>query len=245
MDESSTQKRGGTGVAIISPNGVILKYGVQLKFPITNDEAEYEAILISLRIAQTLGVKNALVRSDSQLVIGQVKGDFEANEIRMQRYLKLVNQLVSNFDRVEFVEVPLDQNAESDVVARSALADNQAKVTDWKLEELNSPSIKEFQSFPVHTRIGWTSPFLSYLKDGRLPPNPDKAKKIQKRAARFTVLNDKLYKKGFSQPYLRCVEEEEAKYVLEEVHGSICNDHMGAKSLVRKIIWASYFWPTM
>ena len=124
MDESSTQKRGGTGVAIISPNGVILKYGVQLKFPITNDEAEYEAILISLRIAQTLGVKNALVRSDSQLVIGQVKGDFEANEIRMQRYLKLVNQLVSNFDRVEFVEVPLDQNAESDVVARSALANN-------------------------------------------------------------------------------------------------------------------------
>ena len=150
MDESSTQKRGGTGVAIISPNGVILKYGVQLKFPITNDEAEYEAILISLRIAQTLGVKNALVRSDSQLVIGQVKGDFEANEIRMQRYLKLVNQLVSNFDRVEFVEVPLDQNAESDVVARSALADNQAKVTDWKLEELNSPSIKEFQTFLVH-----------------------------------------------------------------------------------------------
>ena len=72
------------------------------------------------------------------------------------------------------------------------------------------------------------------------------AKQIKKRAARFTVLNDELYKRGFSQPYLRCVkEEEEAKYVLEEVHGGICGDHMGAKSLIRKIMKAGYFWPTM
>ena len=59
------------------------------------------------------------------------------------------------------------------------------------------------------------------------------------------VLNDELYKRGFSQPYLRCVkEEEEAKYVLEEVHGGICGDHMGAKSLARKIMRVGYFWPT-
>ena len=68
------------------------------------------------------------------------------------------------------------------------------------------------------------------------------AKQIKKRAARFTVLNDELYKRGFSQPYLRCVkEEEEAKYVLEEVHGGICGDHMGAKSLARKIMRVGYF----
>ena len=59
------------------------------------------------------------------------------------------------------------------------------------------------------------------------------------------VLNDELYKRGFSQPYLRCVEEEEAKYVLEEVHKRVCGDHMGAKSLVRKIMRAGYFWPLM
>ena len=59
------------------------------------------------------------------------------------------------------------------------------------------------------------------------------------------MCNDELYKRGFSHPYLRCVEEEEAKYVLEEVHGGIYGDHMGAKYLVRKIMRASYFWPTM
>ena len=65
-----------------------------------------------------------------------------------------MNQLVSKFDRVEFAQVPWDQNAEVDEVARSALMDNQAKVTNWRLEEHNSSSIEEFQTFPVHTRAG-------------------------------------------------------------------------------------------
>ena len=59
------------------------------------------------------------------------------------------------------------------------------------------------------------------------------------------MLNDDLYKRGFAQPYLRCIEEEEAKYVLEEVHGGICGDHMGVKSLIRKIMRAGYFWPVI
>ena len=116
-------------------------------------------------------------------------------------------------------------------------------MADWRLEEQNSPSIEEFQAFPVHAYTRWTILILSYLKDGRLPSDPEEAKKIQKRAARFTVLNDELYKRGFSQPYLRCVEEEEAKYVLEEVHKGVCGDHMGAKSLVRKIIRRAIFGP--
>ena len=44
---------------------------------------------------------------------------------------------------------------------------------------------------------------------------------------------------------MRCIKGEEAKYVLEKVHRGVCGDHMGAKSLVRKIIRMGYFWPTM
>ena len=60
------------------------------------------------------------------------------------------------------------------------------------------------------------------------------------------MLKDELYKRGFSQPHVRCIDkEEEAKCILEEVHEGICFDHMGAKSLVRKIMRIGYFWPTM
>ena len=78
-------------------------------------------------------------------------------------------------------------------MARNTSSDNQVKLVDWKLEEQESPNIKEFQTFPMYTHTGWTSLILSYLKDGRLPPNLDEARKIKKWAAKFTMLNDELY----------------------------------------------------
>ena len=50
-------------------------------------------------------------------------------------------------------------------------------------------------------------------------------KKVRKKAAKFTILNDTLYKRGFSMPYLKCVDDEEAKYILEEIHQRVCGDH--------------------
>ena len=59
----------------------------------------------SLRIARALGAQRIVLKSDSQLVIGQVRGNFKAKETRMQKYLKLVNQLVSTFLHIEFVQI--------------------------------------------------------------------------------------------------------------------------------------------
>ena len=157
----------------------------------------------------------------------------------------MVNQLASTFLHIEFIQIPRDHNTEADKVARSASGHNPSDMNDWKLEEQNSPGIRELQTFSIQNSSGWMNPILSFLRDGRLPPNPEEARKIKKRAARFTVLNDELYKRGYSQPYLRCIEGEKAKYILEEVHGGVCGDHMRAKSLVRKIMRTGYFWPTM
>ena len=80
---SSAQKRGGVGVVITTPEGEILKYEVRLRFLATNNEAEYESILIGLRLGKVLGVKNLLIQSDSKLVVEQIKGEYEAKEERM------------------------------------------------------------------------------------------------------------------------------------------------------------------
>ena len=89
------------------------------------------------------------------------------------------------------------------------------------------------------------TPILFFLQDGRLPQDVEKAKKVRKRAARFTILNDTLYKRGFFMPYLKCVNKEEARYILEEIHEGICGDHAGPRSLVSKVIRTGYFWPTL
>ena len=60
-------------------------------------------------------------------------------------------------------------------------------------------------------------PILAYIRDGKLPPNSLEARKIRVRPSRFTILNDKMYKRGFSQPYLMCLDFEDVAYVLREV----------------------------
>ena len=46
-------------------------------------------------------------------------------------------------------------------------------------------------------------------------------------------------------PYLKCIDKEEARYILEEIHRGICGDHAGPRSLVNKVMQTGYFWPTM
>ena len=62
------------------------------------------------------------------------------------------------------------------------------------------------------------TPIVSYLKDGKLPEGKDEAKKLRIRAARYVLIDEVLYKSGFSQPYLRCLDPHKANYVLREIH---------------------------
>ena len=80
IDGSATKKVGGAGVVLISPKKETLKYVVRLQFPATNNKVEYEALLTGLSLAKALEAKNLIVQADSQLIIGQVKGDYEAKK---------------------------------------------------------------------------------------------------------------------------------------------------------------------
>ena len=84
------------------------------------------------------------------------------------------------------------------------------------------------------------TPIISYLKDGSLLEGKDEARRLRVRSAKYVLLNEVLYKRGFSQPYLRCLSPDEANYVLREVHEGACGNHSGAKSLIHKIVRAGY-----
>ena len=113
------------------------------------------------------------------------------------------------------------------------------------MEFQKHPSIEEILTFTIQSENSWMTPILSFLQDERLLQDIEEARKFKTREARFTIMNDSLYKRGISMPYLKCVDESKAKYILEEVHEGICGDHAGPRSLVSKIIKIGYFWPTM
>ena len=83
------------------------------------------------------------------------------------------------------------------------------------------------------------------MKNGVLPDEKEVARKLNVQAARFVLIKDVLYKKGFSRPYLRSLGAEEADYVMREVHEGICGNHLGSRSLVDKLVRVGYYWPTM
>ena len=97
----------------------------------------------------------------------------------------------------------------------------------------------------VNFEENWTTPLIAYLRSDILPDGKDAARKLKVQASRFVLLGDVLYKRGFSQPYLRCLSHDKTDYVMREVHEGICGNHSGARSLVHKLIRAGYYWPIM
>ena len=89
------------------------------------------------------------------------------------------------------------------------------------------------------------TPILIYLKDGRLPEDKDEARRLRIKAAKYVLIDKVLYKRGFSQPYLRCLAPDESNYVLREVHEGACGNHLGARTLVHKVVHVGYYWPTI
>ena len=90
MDGASNQKGSRVGLVLISPEKVIIEKSLRLDFPATNNEAEYEALLIGMAMVQRMGGKSIKLFLDSTLVVGQVKGEFEGKDERMQGYLSQV-----------------------------------------------------------------------------------------------------------------------------------------------------------
>ena len=163
IDGSSAQRRAGVGVIITAPNGEKLKYGVQLKFPATNNEVEYEGILTGLRLGRALGVKHLLVQNDSKLVIGQIKADYEAKEERMQKYLKLTKHLTQEFEEVEFVQVLRSQNMAVDEISKLASLEEGWMNKDLAMEIQKHPSIEEVPTFTIQSGSSWMTPIVSFL----------------------------------------------------------------------------------
>ena len=75
------------GLVLVSPENITIEKSLRLSFSATNSEAEYEALFMEMIMVQKMGGKAVKVFSDSKLVVGQVRGDLEVRDLRMQEYL--------------------------------------------------------------------------------------------------------------------------------------------------------------
>ena len=163
----------------------------------------------------------------------------------MKRYLVLTNQLISNFNDVKITQVTRVENSEVDKVAKLALSNTNEQRPGLYMEVQHLPSIEGFDMNYIQPGASQMNPIITYIKNGNLPIDPAEARKVKARSSRFSVLNDELYQRGFSQPYLKCLDTEDAEYVLREIHEWVCGNNSGPRSLVGQVVCVGYFWPTM
>ena len=97
FDGSIKLDGGGVRVLFISPKGEQLKYVFQILFTVSNNEAEYEALLHGLCLAVSLGIKWLLVYGDSLLVVQQVNKGWDINKDTMDAYVEEIRKLENKF----------------------------------------------------------------------------------------------------------------------------------------------------
>jgi ribonuclease HI len=111
--------RAGMSLLFISPLREHMRYAVRLHFPTSNNMAEYEALLCSLRIAIETGIKRLDVWGDSQLVIDQVMKNASCHDEKMAAYCNAVRSLEDKFYGIELNHAPCWYNEEADELTKS------------------------------------------------------------------------------------------------------------------------------
>ena len=218
VDGASSAMVAGAGIVIITSEGIRLKHSFRLGFNASNNEAEYEALLAGLRAVLSLGARDVEIYSNSQLIVNQVQGSFEARDSQMKAYLELAKQDMNNFYTVKVIQVARAQNRHADSLTTlaSSIAEEIPRLI--KVELVPEPSIKVVGDMgsvgvdvTVITTFGpcWMDPIIDFIAEDRVLGNEREANKIRRVATQYWLSKDrKLYRRSFWGPYLLCLHPE-------------------------------------
>jgi ribonuclease HI len=121
FDGASSKEGAGARVLFVSPNKETISFSYKLEFETTNNVAEYEAIVLGLRVAKDMGIKKLLVFGDGELIVHQTKNLCQTKHPRLRSYRNEVWDLVENcFSEYEISFIPQEENFVVDSLAVSA-----------------------------------------------------------------------------------------------------------------------------
>ncbi|XP_050920049.1 uncharacterized protein LOC127137652 [Lathyrus oleraceus] len=204
----------GIGIVIITPRGSHIPFAARVGFNCTNNIAEYEACIIGLEEAIDMCIKFIEVFGDSALFIIQIKGEWETRHPCLILYRDYSRRLSTFFTKVEFHDIPRDENQ---------IADALATLSSMYMVNFH----REVPSIPIHTRDkpayifnveavsdakSWFFDIKCFLEKQEYPlgaSNRDN-KTLRRLSANLFLNGDVLYKRNFNMVFLRCVDRHEA-----------------------------------
>ncbi|GJX19326.1 reverse transcriptase domain-containing protein [Tanacetum coccineum] len=226
-DRASSSNGSGAGLMLVNPEGKEYTYTLRFEFETTNNEAKYEALIAGLRIAKEMQIQELAIFVDSQLVANQVKGLFEARQQTIKQYLEKTMGLLLSFPNYSIEHIKREQNKKADALRKLASMTFSKLAKEVLVEVIQTKSVakKEVTDIVKEDEDSWMVPIREYLKEGILPKDPQKAKKLRIKVLLYRMIEERLYRRSYMSPWLRCLGPMQAKSIIKEIHEGSCGMH--------------------
>lgn len=254
FDGSYTQHGSGAGILFVTPLGHTIPRSYRLTFRCTNNVAEYEALILGIKVAIEWKITELQVYGDSQLIIYQVNNDYQTKDDTLILCKRLVDDLRKYFIEIKFEQIPRSENKAADAMATIASLLQMPEMQDryrFIVEQVSNPAYTNPKSQTISLLDSAQSSIYgdiyAYLKDNILPPDLSRNQKRNFicQSAKHTIIADTLYRRGLDGTLLHCLEHDESASALHEVHEGICGTHSSGLSLAKRFLHLGYYWPHM
>jgi ribonuclease HI len=237
----------GTGATavLVAPSKVRTCYAVKLDFSCTNNIAEYEALLLGLRKLKAMGIRRAILKTDSQVISGHLDKSSKAMDPKLEKYLDVVRRLEASFEGFSVKNIPRGENEHADLLAKSA-ARGLPLPSEVFFETIKAPSVELMERAvltisPVHSE-DWRIEIISFLQGNCLLDDEVYNKRMEIRTRPYVIIEGELYKYGVCSPLLKCLSRAEGQELMKEIHAGLCGSHIGSRPLLGKVFRQGFYW---
>jgi ribonuclease HI len=196
----------GAAAVLMAPSKVKTCYAVKLDFSCTNNIAEYEALLLGLRTLRAMGIRRAILKTDSQVIAGHMDKSSKARDPKLERYLDTVQRLEASFEGFSVKNIPRGENEHADLLAKSA-AHGLPLPSEVFFETIKAPSVELMERAVltislVHSE-DWRTEIISFLQGNCLSSDKACNKRMEARTTPYVMIEGELYKHGVCSPLLK------------------------------------------
>jgi ribonuclease HI len=236
----------GAAVVLVAPSKVRTYYAIKLDFSCTNNIDEYEALLLGLQKLKAMGIRRAILKTDSQVISGHVDKSSKARDPKLEKYLDAVQRLEASFEGFSVKNIPRGDNEHADLLAKSA-AQGLPLPSEVFFETIKAPSIELMERAvltisPVHSE-DWRTEIISFLQGNCTSDDEAYNKRMEARTRPYVIIEGELYKNGVCSPLLKCLSRNEEHELMKEIHAGLCGAHIGSKPLLGKVFRQGFYWP--
>lgn len=181
-------------------------------------------MIAGLKLDKNLGATSVECRLDSQLVVGQLDGNFQTKDDQLLCYYHKTKESIKQFQTIEIQHVPIEENARANVLSKLASGKEKGQLSSVIRKIMMKPSIECMSDFEISDHPDCRKEireFIQRQKEGS-SVRVTEAKKI----AHYLFIGGDLYKWGFSASLLKCVFPKEVEYVMRELHEGACGMHI-------------------